>query len=241
MRILIQKFGGTSVHTPQVRAMAVEKIVAAKKSGYSPIVVVSAMGRAGEPYATDTLLQFAYDAAGSEIAPRDRDLLMSCGETISAVVMAGLLEARGYAAHAVTGWQAGIFTNDRFGSASYYEVDIARLSEMLNAGVIHRIGPHRFNVKLARALASQGAAVLRMDLSGQGDSGVHPQALPFQEQAIADLRAAMDHLQRICSVDRFVIAGICSGAFNGLATALVDERVAGLWMLEHNPDGTPAD
>lgn len=103
---------------------------------------------------------------------------------------------------------------------------------LLNAGVIHRIGPHRFNVKLARALAGAGVPCLRIDLSTQGDSGSPKQPLSFEAQSVADLRAAMDHLQRICSVDRFVIAGICSGAFNGLAAALEDERVAGLWMLD---------
>ncbi len=136
MRILVQKFGGTSVRTPEARAMAIDKVIAAKKSGYAPVVVVSAIGRTGEPYATDTLLQFAFEAAGAEINPRDKDLLMSCGETISAVVMAGAFEARGYASRALTGWQAGIFTNDRFGNASYYEVDTARLNELLNTGVI---------------------------------------------------------------------------------------------------------
>ena len=79
MRILVQKFGGTSVRTAEARAMAIEKVVAAKKSGYAPVVVVSAMGRAGEPYATDTLLKYAFEAAGTELSPRDRDLLMSCG------------------------------------------------------------------------------------------------------------------------------------------------------------------
>ncbi len=103
---------------------------------------------------------------------------------------------------------------------------------LLNAGVIHRIGPHRFNVKLARRLAQFGAVVLRFDLSGQGDSEVHPQALPFQQQAVADLCTAMDHLARVCDVDRFIVGGICSGAFNGLATAVADKRVAGLWMLD---------
>lgn len=136
MRILVQKFGGTSVRSAEARAAAVDKVIAARKGGYMPVVVVSAMGRAGEPYATDTLLRFAREAAGSEISPRDNDLLMSCGEIISSVVLAGVFEARGYAARAVTGWQAGIYTNDRFGNATYFEVDTARLYEILNGGVI---------------------------------------------------------------------------------------------------------
>lgn len=103
---------------------------------------------------------------------------------------------------------------------------------MLNAGVIHRIGPHRFNVKLARRLASQGWPSLRFDLAGQGDSDNAPQAQPFDRQIVADLRAAMDHLERTTGLKRFVIAGICSGAHRGLAVAQEDERVMGLWMLD---------
>lgn len=103
---------------------------------------------------------------------------------------------------------------------------------MLNAGVVHRIGPHRFNVRLARRLAGQGWPSLRFDLAGQGDSDSSPQSRPFERQIIDDLRAAMDHLARTTGVDRFVIAGICSGAHRGLAVADEDERVAGLWMLD---------
>ena len=103
---------------------------------------------------------------------------------------------------------------------------------MLNAGVVHRIGPHRFNVRLARRLADQGWPSLRFDLAGQGDSDSSPQSQPFERQIIADLRAAMDHLARTTGVDRFVIAGICSGAHRGLAVADEDDRVAGLCMLD---------
>jgi hypothetical protein len=103
---------------------------------------------------------------------------------------------------------------------------------LLNVGIIHRIGPHRFNAKLARALAREGLVTLRMDLSGQGDSSTPDAALPHEQQAVADLQAAMDHFQCICPVEKFVIAGICSGAYNGLAAALADQRVAALWMFD---------
>lgn len=103
---------------------------------------------------------------------------------------------------------------------------------LLNAGVIHRIGPHRFNVKLARALVRQGFTTLRMDLSGQGDSRRPAQPGAFASQAVHDLRQAMDHLSRISDIHHFVIAGICSGAINGTAAALADPRVVGLWMLD---------
>jgi hypothetical protein len=103
---------------------------------------------------------------------------------------------------------------------------------LLNVGIIHRIGPHRFNAKLARQLTRMGLATLRMDLSGLGDSDTPDEALPFEQQAVADLQAAMDHFQRICNIERFAIAGICSGAYSGLAAALADTRVTALWMLD---------
>ena len=136
MRILVQKFGGTSVRSGDMRSAAIDKIIAAREKGFSPVVVVSAIGRKGEPYATDTLLQFARAEAGCEVCARDNDLLMSCGEIISAVVMAASLKQRGVDTHALTGWQAGIYTNEQFGSATYAEVDTARLIALAEDGIV---------------------------------------------------------------------------------------------------------
>ena len=101
-----------------------------------------------------------------------------------------------------------------------------------NAGVIHRIGPHRFNVKLARELARAGFATLRFDLSGLGDSGTPANALGLDAQAAADLRAALDHVERVTGARRFVVGGICSGAVQGRNVAVADPRVIGLWMID---------
>ena len=136
MRILVQKFGGTSVKSKEMRSAAIDKIITARERGFSPVVVVSAIGRKGDPYATDTLINFARAEAGGELHLRENDMLLSCGEVISAVIMAAALAQRGVAAKAVTGWQAGIYTNDRFGSASYTETDPSRLFEMLSAGEV---------------------------------------------------------------------------------------------------------
>ena len=51
MKIIVQKFGGTSVSTEENRQKVIEKVKGAIKNGYSPVVVVSAMGRKGAPYA----------------------------------------------------------------------------------------------------------------------------------------------------------------------------------------------
>ena len=103
---------------------------------------------------------------------------------------------------------------------------------LLNAGMIHRIGPHRLNVKLGRALAANGFASIRFDLSGQGDSRAPADAAPVIEQAVADLRAAMDHMERTVGMRQFAIAGVCSGAHHAVATGLVDTRVVGIWMYD---------
>ncbi len=135
-KILVQKFGGTSVRNRDMRTAAIEKVVSAKAEGFNPVVVVSAMGRKGEAYATDTLLNILKAENYGEADLRDKDLLMSCGEIISAVVMAAAFTKRGYAARAVTGWQAGIITDDQFGSASCIKVDTAKLLKIIDAGMI---------------------------------------------------------------------------------------------------------
>jgi pimeloyl-ACP methyl ester carboxylesterase len=103
---------------------------------------------------------------------------------------------------------------------------------LFNAGVIHRIGPHRLNVKLARGLAEESVASLRLDLSGLGDSRPPLGSASYTEQSVIDLRAAMDFVERRYGKKRFVIFGICSGAVNAQRAALADSRVAGIFMLD---------
>ncbi len=103
---------------------------------------------------------------------------------------------------------------------------------LLNTGVMNRIGPHRLNVKIARDIAAAGVPCLRMDLSGLGDSPASKATLRADEQAVLDLQAAMDHVQRTLGIDRFVVFGLCSGAINGYRLALADPRVAGLMMFD---------
>ena len=103
---------------------------------------------------------------------------------------------------------------------------------ILNAGVLHRVGPHRLHVNLARRLATSGIMSLRFDLSGIGDSGHVSGAPSFTDSAVVDVKSAMDWLGRERAADRFVLFGICSGADNALATATADERVVGLVLLD---------
>jgi pimeloyl-ACP methyl ester carboxylesterase len=103
---------------------------------------------------------------------------------------------------------------------------------MLNAGVLHRVGPHRLHVVLARTLASLGFATCRVDLSGIGDSRGIANNRSFRESAVADTQALIDHLVASTGASRFVIFGLCSGADNALAAAHTDPRIDGLVLLD---------
>ena len=135
MRIIVQKFGGTSVANPESREKAVAKIIKAKNEGFSVVVVVSAMGRNGDPYATDTLINLA-KSIGAPLDFRDLDLLLSCGEIIAAVVMAQALEKAGYPAIALSGGQAGIVTDQNFGEAKIIGINPENVLKRLGEGKI---------------------------------------------------------------------------------------------------------
>ncbi len=103
---------------------------------------------------------------------------------------------------------------------------------LMNAGVIHRIGPHRLNVRIARALASIGIESVRVDLSGLGDTPHARDGMGFRERGIADLKIVMDYLERDRGIRRFIVVGICSGAVHGYWLTLNDPRVCGLLMFD---------
>ncbi|MEO3945043.1 aspartate kinase [Gorillibacterium sp. CAU 1737] len=130
MRILVQKFGGTSVSNAEARTHVIRHIRKALDESYKLVVVVSAMGRKGEPYATDTLLELAHGAGGT-LPEREKDLLLYCGEMISAVTLCSLLHAEGISATVFNGGQAGILTNDAFGNAQILSINPARIVEAL--------------------------------------------------------------------------------------------------------------
>lgn len=122
MRIIIQKFGGSSLATAPHRNLVADHIEMARRRGLTPVVVVSAMGRAGDPYSTDTLLRLAREVCPT-LPPRETDLMVACGEIISAVVLAGVLRNRDLSAVVLTGAQAGIVTDRAFGNARILRVE----------------------------------------------------------------------------------------------------------------------
>ncbi|OEH85872.1 aspartate kinase [Desulfuribacillus stibiiarsenatis] len=131
MSIIVQKFGGSSLTTRELREHAIRHIEKAKNQNKQVVVVVSAMGRKGDPYATDTLLQLLSED-NHKVAKREKDLLLHCGEIISATVLANLLENKGHSTTVLTGGQAGIRTNQEYGNAQILEIETSRILSELN-------------------------------------------------------------------------------------------------------------
>jgi aspartate kinase len=132
MNVVVQKFGGSSVSTPELREIAASRVREAVSAGAQVVVVVSAMGRLPDPYATDTLLGLIGPVRGGP----NRDLLLAVGEMISASVFAELLTSLGIPAQAMTGGQAGIVTDDNFGDAQILNVDPSAVLAALEKGLV---------------------------------------------------------------------------------------------------------
>ena len=132
MKTVVLKFGGSSLGTPELRQTAVARVLEIRSRGIAPVVVCSALGRAPEPYATDSLIALLGTARNGP----NRDLLLACGELIAAAVFAEMLTAAGAKAQAMTGSQAGIATDAAFGDARILRVDAASVVAALESGVI---------------------------------------------------------------------------------------------------------
>ena len=119
MKMAVLKFGGTSVSSKSSREKVIEKILEKYDQGYKTLVVVSAMGRSGEPYATDTLMELVKPIA---INNREMDLLLSCGEIISVIILANEILQKGYKVSILTANDAGIETDSNFGNAEIINI-----------------------------------------------------------------------------------------------------------------------
>jgi pimeloyl-ACP methyl ester carboxylesterase len=103
---------------------------------------------------------------------------------------------------------------------------------MLNAGATHHVGPNRLYVRLARRLADQGCASVRLDLAGIGDSPAsnpHLENLVYPASALDDIRHVLSAMQRDYS--DIAVLGLCSGAYHSLKAALTQPMVRRAVMI----------
>lgn len=103
---------------------------------------------------------------------------------------------------------------------------------LINSGIVHRVGAHRSYVEFARALATAGVPALRFDLAGIGDSDRQPSVDSLQAGVRRDIAAAADFLAERHGATTFILAGLCSGAYDAFEYARVDARVSGACMID---------
>ena len=158
MRVIVQKFGGKCVEPGGNELITAERIMETRDMGAFPVVVVSAMGRelldwdeeieelVRKPegarkialahfYSTAELVRLVKEI-DPIIEPRELDMLMSCGEIISAVRLAHVLKAKGYSTIALSGGQVGLFTDGFYGHARVIQTDIRQLIDCLDRPTI---------------------------------------------------------------------------------------------------------
>jgi aspartate kinase len=126
--LIVMKFGGTSVATADRIRRVARRIARAREEGHDLVVVVSAMGDT-----TDELLALA-SAVTDEPDPRELDILLATGEHQSATLLAMALHALQVPALSLTGTQAGIVTDGRYGRARIAGLEPRRVRAELDAG-----------------------------------------------------------------------------------------------------------
>ncbi len=130
MNTIVMKFGGSSVADNEKLKTVASKIISMYEKQNKIIVVVSAQGKT-----TDKLINEAYELSNKP-NNREMDVLLSSGEQVSIAKLSILLNDLGYSAVSLTGWQAGIFTNNANQNALIENIDVDRINKELDEGKI---------------------------------------------------------------------------------------------------------
>jgi aspartate kinase len=201
LKIIVQKYGGSSVATAEKLKDVARRVVAAKQKSNAVVVVVSAMGDS-----TDDLVGLARQLSQNP-SRRELDALLATGEMVSMSLLAIAIQECGENAVALNGLQCGIFTNDVHCNARILEVRPARILHHLEKGEIvvvagfqgftgkgdfatlGRGGSDTTAVALAAAL-NAGHCEIYTDVSGvfTADPRVVPQAKYLAELGAAEMQ-----------------------------------------------------
>ena len=130
MALIVQKYGGSSVASPERIKRVAERICRTRKAGHQVVVVVSAMGDN-----TDDLLSLAAQVSGNP-PEREVDMLLATGEQVSAALLAMAAQAMGVKAVSMTGAQVGIVTDRAHRNARIMDVSAQRIKEALAKGCV---------------------------------------------------------------------------------------------------------
>lgn len=130
MALIVAKFGGTSVASPERIKMVAKRLITMKQEGNDVVAVVSAMGKT-----TDELVGLAA-AVSSNPPAREMDRLLSTGEQVSMTLLAMAIESHGYRAMSFSGRQAGIETDNEHAKAKITLIHADRIKAALAQGII---------------------------------------------------------------------------------------------------------
>ncbi|MFA6350299.1 MAG: aspartate kinase [Candidatus Omnitrophota bacterium] len=129
-KLIVQKFGGSSVANVDRIKNVARKVVGYRRKGYDLVVVVSALGDT-----TDELIELA-DKINSDPSEREMDMLLSTGEQISVALLAMAIHKLGFEAISFTGLQVGIITDTSHTRARIVKIDTRKVSDELKKGKI---------------------------------------------------------------------------------------------------------
>ncbi|MER7842557.1 aspartate kinase [Kitasatospora sp. NPDC096077] len=187
MSLIVQKYGGSSVHSTERIKQIAEHIVATRRAGHDVVVVVSAMGDT-----TDELLDLAGELT-ENAAPRELDMLLTAGERISNALMAIAIESLGAEARSFSGAQAGIVTTPTAGRARIIDVQPDRVRRSLDRGAI------------ALVAGFQGVSGETGDITTLGRGGSDTTAVALAAALKADLCEIYTDVDGVYSADPRIV------------------------------------
>ena len=130
MALIVKKFGGSSVATPDKMRAIVQRVLKGSQPDDKIVIVVSAMGKS-----TDKLIELASQIT-SKTYGREMDMLLSTGEQVSIALMAMAFQEAGHKSISFTGAQAGITTSDAFNKGRILDIQPDRILKALDEGNI---------------------------------------------------------------------------------------------------------
>lgn len=246
MRIIVQKFGGSSVADAERVRNVARRVVRTREAGFAPVVVVSAQGDT-----TDHLLEKAREITDRP-SGRELDMLLSTGEQMSMALLAMAVQALGCQAVSLTGAQVGIRTDDAHTKAKIVDIDSNRIRTELEKGnivivagfqgvtpgdditTLGRGGSDTTAVALAAALRAE-ACEIYTDVNGvfSADPRIAPAAHKLNEVSydemleLASLGARVLHLRCIEIAKKFGVPLHVRSSFNDRPGTIVAEEGRG--------------
>lgn len=246
MDTIVMKFGGSSVADNIRLNLVAEKVIELYNQDNNIVVVVSAQGKT-----TDNLIKEAGELS-SRPSDREMDMLLSSGEQITIAKLSILLNRLGYKAVSLTGWQAGILTNNTNQDAIIENIDTERINKELSkrnivvvAGfqgvneniditTLGRGGSDTTAVAIAAALKAKHCYIFS-DVDGVYTTDPNKvtiakklDSLSYEEMLdISSEGAKVLHNRCVEIAERFHIPIITKSTFNNKSGTIIDDKIEG--------------